>query len=66
MWVDKGELEKVQQLVEGWDDQLPDDLKKYGPKLREVAVRIDSEDDVQVSRFSLVNALINGVLDRVM
>ena len=67
IWLDEGELEKVQMLVEGWDDALPDDLKKYGPKLRDVAAEVDQRDDVAPSRLPLIgpfiNACINGILD---
>lgn len=67
VWLDGAELEKIQMLVEGWNDQLPEDLAKYGPMLHDTAARLDREDDVQVSRLPLigryVNALINRVLD---
>ena len=66
-WLDGDELEKVQMLVEGWNDALPDDLQKYGPKLRDVAARLDREDDVEISRLPLIggfiNTIINGILD---
>ncbi|MFH1749182.1 MAG: zf-TFIIB domain-containing protein [Planctomycetota bacterium] len=62
-WLDAAELEKVQMLVEGWDDQLPDDLAKFGPRLREIEKKWDQADNVSVSRFSFVNAMINGILD---
>ncbi len=66
-WLDGDELEKVQMLVEGWEDCLSDDLKQYGPKLRDVAAKVDEEDDVKISRLPLVgrfiNTLINGILD---
>lgn len=63
MWLDADELEKIQMLVEGWEDHLPDDLKKYGPRLRKVAEELDQRDDVRVSHFAFVNAIINGILD---
>lgn len=63
IWLDRGELEKIQMLVEGWDDGLEDDLKQYGPRLREVADEVARKDDVKVSRFRFVNAIINGVVD---
>lgn len=65
IWLDAGELEKIQMLVEGWDDQLPDDMKKYGPKLRKIEADMDERDDVRVSRrFGFVNSIINGIFDR--
>ena len=66
-WLDHNELEKVQMLVEGWEDMLPDDLKEYGPVLRDVEVKYDREDDVTISRLPLVggfiNVMINGLID---
>jgi hypothetical protein len=54
-------------VIEGWDDALPDDLQKYGQRLRDVAVEVDRNDDVQVSRLPFVgpfiNSAINGILD---
>ena len=63
LWLDGGELENVQRLVEGWEDGLEDDLAQYGPKLREVAGKVDADDDVTLSRFGFINAAINGILD---
>ena len=66
-WLDEGELEKVQMVIEGWDDCLPDDLRKYGKTLRDIEVKLDQEDDVVVSRLPLVgrfiNMCVNGILD---
>ena len=67
VWLEAGELEKVQMLVEGWDDGLPEDMEQFGAKLHQVAAEIDRKDDVEVSRLPLVgrfiNALVNKVLD---
>ena len=62
-WLDKGELEKIQMLVEGWDDALPDDLAKHGAKLRDVAAKMDANDDVRPGRFGFINSIVNGILD---
>jgi len=62
-WLDGTEIEKIQKLVEAWDDGLPDDLAKYGPRMRELAAKADAKDDVEVSRFHIVNVAINGILD---
>ena len=62
-WLDGQELEKIQMLVEGWDDQLPEDLREYGTKLRDVAVQVDKSDDASPSRVSFINSIINGILD---
>lgn len=63
LWLDGGELENIQKLVEGWEDLLPGDLKARGPMLLKVAEDLDKADDVRVSRFGFVNVLINRVLD---
>ena len=63
IWLDGGELEKIQMLVEGWEDGLDDDLAKYGKKLRDVARDVDRSDDCAPSRVGFVNAIINGILD---
>lgn len=63
IWLDKAELEAVQLLVEGWEDGLSGDLAKYGPKLHKVAEEVDARTRVRISRFSFVNAIINGILD---
>ena len=67
LWVDGGELERIQMIVEGWEDALPDDLQEYGPVLRNIAAKQDKTDDVHVSRMPFVggfiNSAINGILD---
>ncbi len=67
IWLDGSELEKIQMVIEGWNDALPDDLKKFGPKLRDIAAKLDEADDVQVSRIpfvgGVINSAINGILD---
>ncbi len=67
LWLDDRELEKIQMLIEGWDDALPADLEKYGPMLRYVADELDKADDVTVSRIPVIgqfiNSIINGILD---
>ncbi|RME37499.1 MAG: hypothetical protein D6788_09350 [Planctomycetota bacterium] len=63
IWLDAGELEKVQMLVEGWEDGLPDDLKQHGARLRRIAREVEERSKVKVSRFGFINAIINGILD---
>ncbi len=67
IWLDADELEKIQMLIETWKDNLPEDLKKYGPHLRKIAVELDRADDVTLSRLpivgSYINAVVNGILD---
>ena len=63
IWLDADELERIQMLVEGWDDGLKDDLAKYGPKMRKVAADVDQRDDVDVSSLGFMTVIINGILD---
>lgn len=64
IWLDQGELEKIQMLVEGWDDGLPDDMAKYGPRLRQIESKVDQAAKFKGSRFRFINSMINGVLGR--
>ncbi len=63
VWLEKDELDKIQELVEGWKDELPDDLAKYGPKMRQVEVNVDQDLYVHISHFRFINTLINGIMD---
>jgi Zn-finger nucleic acid-binding protein len=63
IWLERGELEKIEELAEGWRDELPDDLAKYGPKLRQVAADVNRDMQVHISHVPLINSLINGILD---
>lgn len=63
VWLDKGELEKIEELVEGWDDGLPQDMAQYGPKLRQISADVNTLETVHISHFRLINAMINGILD---
>jgi len=63
VWLERGELEKIQELVEGWDDGLPDDLATYGPKLRQATVQENAFEYVHTTHHRLIDAMINGVLD---
>ncbi len=67
IWLDKGELESIQMLVESWKDSLPDDLRKYGSLLDRVADESTTGERVTLSSLPVVggfiNAVINGILD---
>ena len=65
-WLDAQEMEKIQMVVEGWEDMLPEDLKKHGPRLRQIARELDQRRDIKVSCLGFVNAAINGILDIVL
>ena len=63
IWLDGTELEKVQMVAEGWEGQVEEILARHGKRLRAIEAKWEGANDVQVSRFAFVNALINGVLD---
>ncbi|HUU97321.1 MAG TPA: zf-TFIIB domain-containing protein [Phycisphaerae bacterium] len=63
IWLDGGELEKVQMVAEGWHGQLKEILAKHGERLRAIEAKWERANDLRVSRFAFVNALINAVLD---
>ena len=66
-WLDAGELQKVQMVVEGWDDRLPQVMKEHGEKLRDVSAGVAQVGSSEVSRVPLIgpfiNSIINGVID---
>ena len=63
VWADKGELDKLDEIVHGWDDELPDDMKKYGPKLRQVAQQVDQYEFVHLTHIRYIDTMINGILN---
>ena len=63
IWLDQGELEKIQQLVEGWEDGLHGDLAQHSPYLHQVASHVNTKHGFGSSKYGFVNALMNGVLD---
>ncbi len=63
VWLEKGELEKIEELVEGWKDELPEDLAQYGPKLRQAVAVENAFEQVHTTHHRLINAMINGILD---
>jgi Zn-finger nucleic acid-binding protein len=60
IWMDKDQLRKVEEVVDGWKADLGRDVAKYG----RVADKIEAEEqkeldrDVSISRFGFVNALL--------
>ncbi len=64
VWMDAAELEAIQAMVEGLEEQLPEDLQRWSSKLNRVAQNVDDRTDVQVARmFPFMNGVINGVID---
>jgi Zn-finger nucleic acid-binding protein len=60
IWMDKDELEKVEELVDGWKADLSHDRAKYGSVLRKVEIEEKNELDraVSISRFGFVNRVL--------
>src|ERR1017187_1796303 len=43
IWMDKGELEKIEELVDGWKTDLNQDVAKYGSVLKKVEIEEQNE-----------------------
>lgn len=63
VWLERGELDKIDELVHGWDDELPADMAKYGPKLRHVAAQVNQDETVHITHIRLIDSMINGILN---
>jgi uncharacterized protein len=65
IWLDGGELEKVQIAVEAADEALTADLKRFAGRLHEEEVRQDAKEleANRSSRAPLVVAFVNQILD---
>ena len=63
IWLDACEMERIQMIAEHWGDQLDEDQKQYASRLRQVAADVDARDNVNYSRFGVVNLVVNGILD---
>ncbi len=65
MWLDHDELEKVQALMETWQDRAPAQMRTIAGKLEHARMQAASKvsGSFQGSRFSFVNAMINHLLD---
>ena len=64
IWADKDQLEKVEELVDGWKASLTEDTAKFGPILKKVAAeeRKELDRDVSISRFAVVNTILRRLL----
>ena len=63
IWMDKDELKKVEELVDGWKEDLNKDEAKYEPVLQKIEVEEQKEldRDVSILRFGFVNQSIAAV-----
>jgi Zn-finger nucleic acid-binding protein len=60
VWMDKDELLKVEEVVDGWKGCLNEDIAKYGPILDKIDKQEEAEleKDVSISRFGFVNSIL--------
>jgi uncharacterized protein len=60
IWADKDELQKIEEVVDGWKASLNEDVKSYAPVLRKIEAQEQEELDrnVSISRFGFVNAVL--------
>lgn len=60
IWMDKGELLKVEEVVDGWKADLGQDEEKYDPILDKIEAEEAKELDksVSISRFGFVNSVL--------
>lgn len=65
LWLDGGELDKVQEAVEASDQDLDRDAKRFSARLHEIEVREDAleQRDNQAARAPLVLAITNRLFD---
>ena len=62
LWLDAGEIEKIQILVEGWEGQENADLTSYSERMREVASKV--EETGNPYRTRMMRAIYSGFFDR--
>ena len=67
IWLDKGELEKLQVLIEEGEATLEEDLKKWKPVLDKVAGEVKEREEeaiqkIKVSRFGVVNRFMQKLV----
>jgi Zn-finger nucleic acid-binding protein len=60
IWMDKGELEKIEELVDGWKADLGDDAGKFDSVLEKIDVEEQKSLDqaVSISRFGFFNRVL--------
>jgi len=65
IWMDKDELQKVEEVVDGWKADLGQDTGKYGSVLAKIDVEEQKEEDreVSISHFGFINAVLRRVCE---
>lgn len=65
VWLDREELEKIQCLLERWQDEAPAALAACYQEIEQSQQRLieQSRSAFRGSRFSFVNAIVNRLLD---
>jgi len=65
VWLDNEELEKIQALMEHWQDNAPEQLKAIADRLEQTRRAAADRGDrtFSGSRFSFINAVMNRFLD---
>ncbi|HEY1663183.1 MAG TPA: zf-TFIIB domain-containing protein [Verrucomicrobiae bacterium] len=60
IWMDKDQLQKVEEVVDGWKADLGKDVDKYAQVVDKIEVEEQKEldRDVSISRFGLINSLL--------
>ena len=60
VWMDKDQLRKVEEVVDGWKSCLNQDMAKYGPVLAKIEAQEKKElgRSVSISRFGFVNSVL--------
>jgi Zn-finger nucleic acid-binding protein len=65
IWMDKDELKRVEELVDGWKADLNQDASKYGSVLKKIDIEEKNELDraVSISRFGFVNSVLRHLCE---
>jgi uncharacterized protein len=60
IWMDKDQLEKIEEVVDGWKADLNQDTRKYGSSLQKIEAEEQKEldRDVSISKFGFVNKVL--------
>ncbi|MDP7033341.1 MAG: zf-TFIIB domain-containing protein [Planctomycetota bacterium] len=61
LWLDAGEVEKIQIMVEGWEGEQSADLQSYGARMQEVASR--AVESGNPYRGRIMRAIYSGFFD---